>query len=123
MRNLVRLALCAAVISAIGCGSDGTTQATQRLNLISVDGHALPASIYNVGGDAGSVVGGYVDGAPGQSACGFRLSLHRQGTNGTGTSDAVGGATCTWTGSGNASAVIDLGNNPPWGSHTYTFVP
>jgi hypothetical protein len=122
MRNRVRLALIGIVFAA-ACGSDSTAPATRRLQLVSVDGHALPAAIYNVNGDAGSIVGGYVDGVPGDSQCGFRLSLHRQGTGGTGTSDAVGGATCIWTGSGNASATIDLGNNPPWGSHSYTFNP
>lgn len=117
-----RFAASLTLLACFGCGSDNQSP-TQRLNLVSVDGRALPASIYNVNGDAGSVVGGYIDGVPEESACNFRISLHRAGTSGTGTADAVGNATCSWTGSGNVSAVIALGDSPPWGTHTYTFNP
>jgi hypothetical protein len=124
MKTTVRLAL-VGIVFAAACGSDSTAPTTRRLNLFAVDGHAIPATVYSVAGDQGSVVGGYVDvsAIAGQNGCGFRLSLHREGTSGSGTSDSVGSATCSIDSQGNATATINLGASPPWGSHVYTFKP
>jgi hypothetical protein len=119
MKGFVRLALSLGVLFAAGCGSDSTAP-IPTLHLISVDGKAIPAVVSNQDGFTWSIVSGTLTGRDGDAACGFKISLARSGQSGT--YDSMGGHHCDWS-NGTATIAVDLGANPPFGSHTYTFVP
>lgn len=121
MRKIVGLLLFVGTQVLAACGS-AAEPTVQKLQLISVDGKAIPVQIYvDASGRPGRIVGGTLKGQPFDASgfCAFTLSLSF-GSNQSGSVDSFGDAACTWANDGNASAQIDLGS--PWGKHAYTFV-